>query len=246
MPKEAMAEKPKENKLNGPFNERIGARMTQLGLRRPEEFADRFKIGRTTVYSLIQGRVAPGGGWVKPSVDTLVKLSDALEVPLHVLVYELEPLAYGADTLRDIPPLQGVRVQVAGWLGAGPEQNEALDETIWVEDKFARGKDLVAFRIRGDSMAAGRHPIYDGDTVLVNRLDKGRNNSAVVARLTNDGHVCKLLKEDRFRDVVRLASANPEHANGTPTTIPPEDIAEVVGRVVRTIHDADHDVPRPL
>lgn len=222
------------NELNGPFNTRIAARMKQLGMRKLEDFADHFGIGRTTVYSLVRGRVAPGGGWVKPSVDTLVKLSEALETPLHVLVYELEPGAFGHNT---VAPMQSVPVGRAGWLGAGPEQNEEINDTIWVEADFARGKDLVAFRIRGDSMAAGRHPIYDGDTVIVNRLDKGHNNSQVVARLTNDGHVCKLLKEDRFSDVVRLASANPEHLNGTPTTIAPEDIAEIIGRVVRVIHD---------
>jgi len=114
-----------------------------------------------------------------------------------------------------------------------------LDAHIWVDESFAQGKELLGFRIRGDSMASGRHPIYDGDTVLVDKNAPPRNNAPVVARLVDDGYVCKLYKEDRFSHLVKLASANPEHQNGTPTAISPEQIEEIVGRVVRIIHDQD-------
>lgn len=227
-----------EPTLNGPFNERIASRMRQLGMRKLEQFADTYGLGRTTVYSMVQGRVTPSGGWMKPSVDTLVKLAAALEVPVHVLLYELEPTAYGHEIMGQSEPIvRRLQVAVAGWLGAGPEQSEEIDDTILIDENFARGKDLVAYRIRGDSMAAGRHPIYDGDTVVVNRKDKGYNNAAVVARLVNGGHVCKLLKDDKYSDVVMLASANPERLNGTPLSVPPELVAEIIGRVVRVIHD---------
>lgn len=233
-------------KLKGPFNERIAKRMAELGMQRLEEFADHFGLGRTTVYTLVLGRVSPRGTWVKPSIDTLVKLAGALEVPLHILVYELEPNAPGAgEASREQPqspqpPLRRVEVRRAGWCGAGPEQEEEIvDDVVWVEENFAQGKDLLAFQVRGDSMAGGRHPIYHGDTVVVDRNDKGYNNAAVVARLLSNGYVCKLLKDDRFSNVVRLASANPEHLNGTPTAVAPEDVAEIVGRVVRIIHDED-------
>ena len=226
-----------KGEVKGPFQERIAARMDELKMKRLEEFADHFGLGRTTVYGLYHGRVSPKGSVVKPSVDTLVKLADALEVPLHVLIYELEPGARGADLITS-PPLQRVEVRMAGWVGAGPDQTEEiLDEQLWVEREFARGRELLGFKIRGDSMAAGRHPIYDGDTVVVDRNAKGHNNSPVVARLIDNGYVCKLLKEDRFSHIVKLASANPEHQNGTPTAIAPEQIEEIVGRVVRIVHD---------
>lgn len=237
-----MAPKPRSKRIEdhqGPFNKEIAARMRDLGMTRLEEFAEYAGIGPTTVYNLVLGRVSSHGGFAKPSVDTLVKLARALETPLHKLVYQLEPDAPGAEDPDALPqlPVQRVEVGVAGWVGAGPEQFEWCDDTIWVEEDFARGKDLIAFRIRGDSMAGGRRPIYDGDLVLVNRNDKGHNNAPVVARLSSGAYVCKLLKDDIYSNVVRLASANPEHLNGTPTTVPPEQVAEIVGRVIRIIHD---------
>lgn len=229
--------------LNGPFNRRIADRMKQLGMRKLEEFADHFNLGRTTVYALVQGRVNPSGEWAKPSVETLIRLSEALEVPLHVLVYELAPGAPGHEIIDEAPVTKRLPVAIAGWVGAGPEQLQESDDVILVEEEFARGKDLLAFRIRGDSMAGGPRPINNGDIVIINRLDKGYNNAPVVARLANDGYVCKLLKQDKFSDVVMLASANPLHLNGTPTTVAPEKVAEIIGRVVRIIADIDPDTP---
>lgn len=86
-------------------------------------------------------------------------------------------------------------------------------------------------------MAGGRHPIHHGDIIIVDYEDKGHNNTPVVAKLANHRYVCKLLKEDRFSHVVRLASASPEHLDGTPTAIPPEDVVEIIGRIIRVIHD---------
>jgi len=107
---------------------------------------------------------------------------------------------------------------------------------MWVEQSFANGKDLRAYLIRGDSMNGGSSPIKHGDIVLVDRLDKGSNNTPVVARLAG-GYVCKLLKTDDYNHIVRLVSANPEHLNGTPTAVTPEEALEIVGRVIRVIHD---------
>jgi repressor LexA len=225
--------------FNGPFNRRIAARMRELGMRKLEEFADYSGIGATTVYGLVQGRVSQYGNWIKPSIDTLVKLSEALDVPLHELVYEIEPDAPGASLASNFaqqPPVRRLRILTAGWCGAGPDQEEeVLDEQVWIDENFARGKDLVAFKIRGDSMQAGKHPIYDGDTVLVDRKDKGYNTATVVARLVDNGYVCKVLKDDRFGRF--LQSRNVDHTNGTPSAIPMEQVEEIVGRVVRIIHD---------
>ncbi len=95
--------------------------------------------------------------------------------------------------------------------------------------------DLVAFKIRGDSMEGGKRPIYNGDTVLVDRGDKGYDTASVVARLTSGGYVCKTLKDDKFG--VHLVSANSLYTNGTPPYIPQSEIDEIVGRVVRIVHD---------
>lgn len=224
----------------GPFNTRIERRMKQLGMTKLEQFAEYSGIGATTVYGLVQGRVSRHGKLVKPSLDTLALLADALEVPLHELVYELEPAARGAE---DVNPRKVVRlpVHVAGWVGAGPNQDdEILEDDVWVDALVARSKDLVAFRIRGDSMALGPRPVFDGDLVVVNRKDKGYDGSIVVARLATEGYVCKLLKDDLFG--WKLMSANPQARDGTPPYIRAEEVAEVVGRVVEIRH-ADIGLP---
>ncbi len=207
--------------------------MRELGIENITQFARHFGLGKSTLYELVRGRPesAPHA-WKVPSLAFLMQLAEALEVPTHELVYLVEPDAPGADTLR---PTQ-VRVSVAGWVGAGPDRHEVvLDEVIWVEEGFARGKDLVAFRIRGDSMEAGKSPIYHGDTVVVNRNDKGHANSAVVARLRDDGYVCKVLKDDQFGRF--LQSGNVTHTNGTPSVIQIDRVDEIVGRITRIIHD---------
>lgn len=222
------------------LKELIDERMKELGFLRYEEFADHYGIGRSTIYELLRGRTRSRGAYVLPRSQTMILLAVALDKPLHEIVYLLLPDAPGAEQLEQLTQgntAQLVPVAVAGWVGAGPDQDVWTDETIAVDRDFARSKDLVAFRIRGDSMAAGRVPIHDGDTVLVNRNDKGANTDSVVARLEGDGYVCKMLKDDKFGRM--LQSRNPEHTNGTPSAIPMSHVAEIVGKVVRVVHDTE-------
>lgn len=226
--------------LRGPFNALIVQSMRREGIKEITKWADHFSIGRTTLYNLMNGRETITGGWVTPSIETLVKLAKAFQKPLHELVYMVEPDAPGAELMRSEGPsrlpVRELPVRVAGWCGAGPDQSEeVLGECVYIEEDFVRGRELVAFKIRGDSMQAGKNPIYSGDVVLVDRGDKGYDTASVVARLTTGGYVCKTLKDDKFG--VNLVSANPNYTNGTPPYIPRTDVAELVGRVVRVIHD---------
>ena len=230
--------------LRTPLNDLVFRKMKELKIETLKDLAERSGIGRQTLYDALRGRAPSHKNWGKPGLDTLIKLAAALKVPTHELLYIVEPDAPGAELMRARRPaesLLGVRMvelRVAGWCGAGPDQfDELLDEHVCVEEDFVRGRDLVAFRIRGDSMEAGKNPIYNGDTVLVDRSDKGYDTASVVARLTSGGYVCKTLKDDKFG--VNLISANPNYTNGTPPYIPSSDIAELIGRVVRIIHDQE-------
>lgn len=226
--------------LRGPLNAFIVRSMRRDGIKEVTKWADHWKIGRSTMYNLLRGRETSTGGWVTPSVETLIKLAKAFDMPTHELLYIIEPDAPGADLMRSTggstPYVREIELGVAGWCGAGPDQNEELlDETVCVEESFVRGRDLVAFKIRGDSMQAGKNPIYSGDVVVVDRGDKGFDTASVVARLTTGGFVCKTLKDDKFG--VHLVSANSLYTNGTPPYIPASEIEGIVGRVVRIIHD---------
>jgi repressor LexA len=230
--------RPRKNpKLNGPFNKLIVKRMQQLKIDKVDEFAKYAKISRTVMHGLIQGRLSDNGTWVKPSVDTLFQLAKALNYPAHDLLYRLDP---DLEQTSDIPviPVPSVAVQILGLVGAGPGQETPLTETtLPVSVEFAAGKNLVGYCVRGDSMAGGKHPIYNGDFVLVNANDKGVSGQVVVARLRDGSMVCKAFKSDRFG--TRLISTNPLYTNSAPPIISALDVEEIIGRVVRVVQDVE-------
>lgn len=45
-------------------------------------------------------------------------------------------------------------------------------------------------------MEGGKRPIFDGDLVIVDRKDKGRDGTLVVARLKDGIYICKMLRDD--------------------------------------------------
>ncbi|WP_172960085.1 S24 family peptidase [Thermus scotoductus] len=187
-----------------------------MGFRKLEEFADYYNIGRTTVYSLVIGRKI-GDKYIKPSLDTLTKLSLALEIPVEQLIERLYP--EGSFLTK-----KEVGVPIIGYVGGGPSQLEEIEErTVPVRVK-GDARHLAAFKVRGNSMCAGKRPICHGDVIIVNTEDKGHPGAIVVARLENGEYVVKLLKNGA------LYSTNPEE-NGPPV-IPLDQVAEIVGRVV--------------
>ncbi len=226
----------------GRINALVVAAMRRDGEENLTDWLDKKGIARSTFYTLVRGRVSESGNWVKPNLDTLDHIARALGVPLHELVYLLMPDALGAPTDGPAPireaEVMRVPVQIAGWVGAGPPQDYEYDgPPVYVEQAFARGRKLRAFLIRGDSMAAGKQPIRDGDIAIVDTNMPLDNATAVVARLVDDNYVCKVYKSDQYGTL--LQSRNVDHTNGTPSAIPIEQVAEVVGRVVRIIHDFD-------
>jgi len=206
--------------LRGPFNDLILEKMREWEINSLEEFSRRVGIPRGTIYYLVRGRQTKAGTWVKPNIDTLVALSKALDVPLHELVYRLEPSAPGYEYRFEH------HISILGYVGGGPPQLEEIgDRTVPVRVKGS-ASHLVAFKVRGNSMCAGRRPICDGDIIIVNTQDKGHPGAIVVARLDGNSYVVKRMGPDGT-----LYSTNPEEPNGPPV-IPVDQVAEIVGRVV--------------
>jgi repressor LexA len=198
--------------------------MHREGLNSLVEFADRYEIPRTTVYNLVHGRQTKAGPLAKPSLDTLVKLADALNTPAHVLLYELFPDAFGVDMVANVPDFEGsrrVRVEVAGLVGAGPAQNIELLDDIWVDRRILGSRRVAGYQVLGNSMDAGKKPILSGSIVLVDLDSPGQDGSVVVALLKNGGHVCKIRRGSD------LFSANPDSQE--PFSIPGSAIEHVMG-----------------
>lgn len=212
------------------FKEFLADLMDQKRIKTVSAFADLLGISRDTFY-----------GWQrssrKPDLESLVKLARMSGRPLHELVYLADPTAPGAGTIIDEGAVVRVPVKVAGWAGAGPDQLKATEAEVYVEESFAAGKNLMAFRIFGDSMQGGKRPIFDGDTVIVNQNDKSLEGFAVVARINDDGYVCKKPLLSAHGRLQQLVSTNLDYDDPAFRVIENERVAEVVGRVVRVIHD---------
>ncbi len=88
-----------------------------------------------------------------------------------------------------------VRVPVEGRVTAGApilavEQREG---TLPVDADFARGRELFALRVRGDSMQNAA--ILDGDLVVVERTPEAKNGDIVVALLEEEATVKRFFRE---------------------------------------------------
>lgn len=207
--------------------------MDRLGIRTVREFADRLGISRDTFYSWTRNNRTP-------DIENLLRLSRLTGTPLHELVYMVEPTAPGAAlTLPGgVPAVRQLPINIAGDAGSGPQRLYPGERIVYVEESFARGRDLAAFQIVGNSMEGGKQPIYDGDLVLVNQFDKSLSVSAVVARIDDDGYVCKRpVINPSTGKLTYLKSANLEYDEPETAVIPASRVSEIVGRVVRVIHN---------
>ena len=88
-----------------------------------------------------------------------------------------------------------VRVPVVGRVTAGApilavEQREG---TLPIDADFARGRELFALRVRGDSMQNAA--ILDGDLVVVERTPEAKNGDIVVALLEEEATVKRFFRE---------------------------------------------------
>lgn len=211
--------------LRGPLSGLIADRMKSQGIDSVKEFADKYGIGRTTLYDLLRGR--SDGTVSNPSLETIARLADALERPSHEILYLVNPHARGAELQIGVAQ---VPVFLAGQVGAGPDQMFPLDQQVFVESEFAEGRDLIAFKVVGDSMEGGRRPIFDGDVVIVDQRVGPEVNMPVVARLVGNGYVVK-----RYRPGGILDSANPDITDPKVAHITPDRVDRMVGRVVRVL-----------
>lgn len=221
----------------GPLNTYFAAYMRQNGLTKLEELAQRAGVGATTLYDLALGKKTASGTMIRPSLETLKRLAVTLSVPAHELLYVLEPEAYGREQIEEMPAAVQIPVKVAGLAGTGPDQLTESDQEVFVEESLARGRDLVAFKIHGNSMEGGKQPIHDGAVVIVNQFDKSLDGFAVVARIQNDGYVCKKPLLGANGRLQQLVSTNLDYDDSEYRVIDPSQVQEVVGRVIRVIHD---------
>jgi repressor LexA len=106
--------------------------------------------------------------------------------------------------------------------GSPLEIFEPLGEEIELPDWMtARGGDVIAFRVQGESMRDAY--IQEGDIVLIRRTAHAEPGEMVVAMLNDDSITLKRLKKEKSR--FWLEPENPEYS-------PIFDSFQVVGKVI--------------
>ncbi|MGD0999482.1 MAG: transcriptional repressor LexA [Candidatus Brocadiia bacterium] len=106
---------------------------------------------------------------------------------------------------RGLRRRDSVEVRILGRIVAGAPNLAVEDpsETLVVDERLGRGRDLYALRVDGDSMKDA--DILDGDVVIIRRQDTADDGDIVVA-LIDDESTLKRLRIEQGR--VRLDPAN--------------------------------------
>jgi transcriptional regulator with XRE-family HTH domain len=135
--------------------------------------ADRSGVARSTISKLESGMRENAGS------ATMRKLARALDVPMSVLagedVGDIPPSTIGSVRLV---PLANVRASAGGhsWALQG--------DSVTADDRWAHGRDLVAYEVSGECM----DPIVPpGSIVLVDRASTHPTSTEIVLVLTDDG-----------------------------------------------------------
>ncbi len=136
-------------------------------------------------------------------------------------------MSEGLNRSIRLPGAQAKRVPLVGTVAAGRPilavQN--IEGYIPVSAEYARGRELFALRVRGDSMI--KAAILDGDVVIVEQTASVENGRIVVALVDDEATVKRFFREQGPNGpVVRL---QPENDSLKPIIL---DDATVLGRVI--------------
>ena len=137
------------------------------------------------------------------------------------------------EQIASRPPENAIEIPVLGRIAAGIPllATRNIENTIFVDRILARGANLFALKVQGDSMVD--EGILDEDLVIVRQQDTADAGDIVVALIEDEATVKKL----RFRDdgAIVLVPANPNYTEIIITRPDFRVQGKVVG-VVRVLH----------
>jgi len=118
-------------------------------------------------------------------------------------------------------------VPLLGRVPAGPTDLAVEDVERYLPSRSARGDEMFALRVRGDSMRdAG---IMDGDVVIVRRQPTASSGSIVVALIGDEATVKTLWVDNGSgRGRIELRPENPDYQ----PIVPDPDEVQILGKVV--------------
>ena len=178
------------------------------------ELGERFKITPRAAFDHLRALERKGELQRRPSVgrtSRALTLPDAVGGRSHYSVPILGRIAAGAPLLA--------------------QENREGEVPIATAALPARGEDVFALRVRGESMIEAH--ICDGDLVLVRRQDSAQPNDIVVAMVESEAGGESEATVKRFlRDGARVV-LKPEHPTMPPIVIDPaRRSVRILGKVV--------------
>lgn len=155
------------------FPQNVQQRRTALGLTQ-KELGKKIQMSESTISLYESGKRFP-------DLDTLKRLSEALEVPISILMGE---------------SIKGIKIPVLGNVPAGIPL-EAITDVIDYEEispSLASGGDYFALRVKGDSMAPR---ICDGDVVIVKKENAVDSGDVAIVIVDGNEATCKEVQFSR-------------------------------------------------
>ena len=184
-----------------------------------DSLSKKSKINMTTLSEIQNDKV-------KPRVDTLEKISAALNMPMsyffeeNPFVEKKGPSGSISDKLVALPVLSEIHC-------GSPEEPPDLrfeEQNIMMPQMFVPGKDCFLVRAKGDSML----PVIENSDVLVaTRASEFDNGDIIIASV--DGNDCAVRRIFFAEDHVVL---QPENRKYSPIVIQHEDMYRALAKVI--------------
>lgn len=179
------------------IGERIKELRNSLGYSQVD-FADKIDVSKQTLYKYENNIITNIPSDKIEAIAHICKVS-----PAYIMGWVTEKDDNGIDA---VPIESGYTIPVLGRVAAGYGK-EAVEEVIGqieISPGLAAKGDYFGLLIKGDSMIP---TLYDGDTVIVQRVDDAESGDLVIALVNGHDATCKRLQ--KYAEGIALIPQNP-------------------------------------
>lgn len=170
---------------------------------KPHELADKSGVSKSSISQYVNGSHAPSN-ISSGKMASILKVNAlwlmGFDVPMSLEIKETKL------NINTIPIESGYTIPVLGRVAAGygKEAVEEVIDQIEISPALAAKGDYFGLLIKGDSMIP---TLYDGDTVIVQRVDDAESGNLAIALVNGDDATYKRLQ--KYAEGIALIPQNP-------------------------------------
>ena len=170
---------------------------------KPHELADKSGVSKSSISQYVNGSHAPSN-ISSGKMASILKVNAlwlmGFDVPMSLEIKETKL------NINTIPIESGYTIPVLGRVAAGygKEAVEEVIDQIEISPALAAKGDYFGLLIKSDSMIP---TLYDGDTVIVQRVDDAESGNLVIALVNGDDATYKRLQ--KYAEGIALIPQNP-------------------------------------